>query len=63
MITNENLIEAAGLSSVAGSSGVSVSDNLDRILQVTTIDVSDKGDETVCDEIGFFRNLKNIELF
>ena len=58
MITNENLIEAAGLSSVAGSSGVSVSDNLDRILQVTTIDVSDKGDETVCDEIGFFRNLK-----
>ena len=59
-ITNSNLIEAAGLSDLVTSLGVNVNLNNKRILEVTTIDVGNKNDPTVCDEIGFFRNLKNL---
>lgn len=62
-ITNSNLISAAGLSDVAESNGVNVRLNRERILQVTTIDVHGSGNEkdpTVCDEIGYFRNLEEL---
>ena len=61
-ITNSKLISAAGLSDVAESNGVNVRLNRERILQVTTIDVHGSGnkDPTVCDEIGYFRNLEEL---
>ena len=61
MITNSKLIEAAGLSSLAGSEGLDAWEHRNRIRQVTTIYVSVVKDSTVCDEIGFFRNLQELD--
>lgn len=59
-IHNAKLIEAAGLSAVAVNGNVNVRTNHERILQVTSIDVSEKNDPTVCDEIGYFINLEEL---
>ena len=60
-ITNENLIAAAGLTDVVvENKGVNVWSQRERIMQVTWINVAEKNDPTVCDEIGFFRNLKTL---
>ena len=53
-IRNANLIKAAGLD------GGSAWTYREQILQVKKIDVSDLNDPTVCDEIGFFRNLEDL---
>ena len=62
-IKNTNLIAAAGLTDVASSSGVNVLENRERIMGVTGIDVSSKNDPTVCDEIGYFRNLTELHCY
>ena len=62
-IRNTNLIEKAGLSSYVGSDGIEVDSNRDRILQVKKINVSKLDDPTVCDEIGFFRNLEELTCY
>ena len=58
LIRNANLIVAAGLGD--GSSYINALTNRERILQVKKIDVSYLNDPTVCDEIGFFRNLEEL---
>ena len=58
MIRNSNLIVAAGLGD--GTSAINAWTNREKILQVKSIVVSDKNDPTVCDEIGFFRNLETL---
>ena len=58
MIRNSNLIVAAGLGD--GSSAINAWAYREKILQVKSIVVSDKNDPTVCDEIGFFRNLETL---
>ncbi|MBP3714385.1 MAG: leucine-rich repeat domain-containing protein [Phocaeicola sp.] len=58
MIRNSNLIVAAGLGD--GTSAINAWTNREKILQVKSIDVSGKDDPTVCDEIGFFRNLETL---
>ena len=57
-IRNPNLIKAAGLGD--GTSAINARVNREKILQVKNISVSDKNDPTVCDEIGFFRNLEEL---
>ena len=59
-ITNANLIEKAGLSSLAENGKVNASTNREQIMQVITIDVRGMNDPTICDEIGFFRNLEKL---
>ena len=59
-IRNANLIEAAGLSDLVVGAIVNVWANRERILKVEKIDVNDKNDPTVCEEIGYFRNLKEL---
>ena len=59
-IRNAKLIEATGLGDVAINGNVNVVTNSERILQVTSIDVSGKNDPTVCDEIGYFINLEEL---
>ena len=59
-IRNSNLIAAAGLSDVANYKGVNAWAYRERILQVKSINVSNLDDPTVCDEIGFFRNLEEL---
>ena len=59
-IRNSNLITAAGLSDIAGSNDINAWTYREQILQVKKIDVSDLNDPTVCDEIGFFRNLEDL---
>ena len=59
-ITNANLIEKAGLSSLAVNGKVNASTNREQIMQVKTIDVRGINDPTICDEIGFFRNLEKL---
>ncbi len=39
---------------------VNVNDNLDRIAKVISIQVAYKEDPTICDEIGYFRNLEKL---
>ncbi|MBR1719463.1 MAG: leucine-rich repeat domain-containing protein [Phocaeicola sp.] len=58
MIRNSNLIVAAGLGD--GTSAINGWTNREKILQVKSIVVSGKDDPTVCDEIGFFRNLETL---
>ena len=58
MIRNSNLIVAAGLGD--GSKSINAWTYREKILQVKSIVVSDKNDPTVCDEIGFFRNLEEL---
>ena len=58
MIRNSNLIVAAGLGD--GTSAINAWTNREKILQVKSIVVSGKDDPTVCDEIGFFRNLETL---
>ena len=58
MIRNSNLIVAAGLGD--GSSAINAWTYREKILQVKSIVVSGKDDPTVCDEIGFFRNLETL---
>ena len=57
-IRNANLIKAAGLGD--GSTIKNAWNNREQILQVKSIDVTDLNDPTVCDEIGFFRNLEEL---
>ena len=57
-IRNPNLIKAAGLGD--GSLPIDAWAYKEKILQVTKIDVTGKSDPTVCDEIGFFRNLEEL---
>ncbi len=57
-IRNPNLIKAAGLGD--GSTPIDAWSYKEKILQVTKIDVTGKSDPTVCDEIGFFRNLEEL---
>ena len=59
MIRNSNLIVAAGLGD--GSKSINAWTYREKILQVKSIVVSDKNDPTVCDEIGFFRNLEELK--
>ena len=58
MIRNSNLIVAAGLGD--DTSAINAWTNREKILQVKSIVVSGKDDPTVCDEIGFFRNLEEL---
>ena len=58
-IRNPNLIKAAGLGD--GSSAINAWVNREKILQVKSIVVTGKDDPTVCDEIGFFRNLEELK--
>ena len=60
-IRNANLIVAAGLGD--GSISINARVNREKILQVKSINVSDKNDPTVCDEIGFFRNLEELRCY
>ena len=60
-IRNANLIVAAGLGD--GSISINARVNREKILQVKNINVSDKNDPTVCDEIGFFRNLEELRCY
>ena len=57
-IRNPNLIKAAGLGD--GSLPIDAWAYKEKIVQVTKIDVTGKSDPTVCDEIGFFRNLEEL---
>ena len=57
-IRNANLIKAAGLGD--GSTIINAWNKREQILQVKSIDVTDLNDPTVCDEIGFFRNLEEL---
>ena len=57
-IRNANLIKAAGLGD--GSTIKNAWNNREQILKVKSIDVTDLNDPTVCDEIGFFRNLEEL---
>ena len=57
-IRNPNLIKAVGLGD--GSTPIDAWSYKEKILQVTKIDVTGKSDPTVCDEIGFFRNLEEL---
>ena len=57
-IRNPNLIKAVGLGD--GSTPIDALSYKEKILQVTKIDVTGKSDPTVCDEIGFFRNLEEL---
>lgn len=63
-ITNENLIAAAeqntDVSFIKEGNTVKVNDNLEMIAKVSTIYVSWLDDETVCEEIGYFTNLKEL---
>ena len=59
MIRNSNLIVAAGLGD--GTSAINAWTNREKILQVKSINVSSMSDPTVCDEIGFFRNLEELK--
>ena len=59
MIRNSNLIVAAGLGD--GTSAINAWAYREKILQVKSIVVSGKDDPTVCDEIGFFRNLEELK--
>ncbi len=59
-IKNAQLISAAGLSDIAGSNGVNVLTNQERIMQVTKLNLSNTTDSKISDEIGFFRNLEEL---
>ncbi len=58
LIRNANLIAAAGLSDVAVGGVVNVFAQRERILKVTSINVSSKNDPSICDEIEYFRKLE-----
>ena len=60
-ITNANLIEAAGLSSLVENGKVNAWTNREQIMQVKVLDIRKTNDPTICDEIGFFRNLEELD--
>ena len=62
LIKNANLIAAAGLSDIS-STQINVWANRERILKVTSIDVSGLDDPTVCDDIRYFRNLTSLTCY
>ena len=68
LLTNANLIAAAEASTGMtftknedGSVSLSNDDNYQIAMAVTKIDVNEKDDPTVCDEIGVFSNLKRLD--
>ncbi len=68
LLTNANLIAAAERSTgmtftknADGSVSLSNDDNYQIVMAVTGINVSKKGDPSVCEEIGVFSNLKRLD--